>query len=387
MEHVTSLGAEHEHGNTPEHATAVEQEIRKGQVEREHTEIQVTDAQRRRSRRRSSDASVQPVPFAGISAMDDRSQRQSPAPQLTRHDAQTLAEVQGTTRGSGIADALRRSGRNRKGSLRQRLLGMNMLQVRRGPHENQQSTTEPYTIDTNMPETTPDDDTTPRPRTYNTPLRNPSSESGWPPAPGPSKSDSASSFRTSSYELVDQPAPAMLPETIAISSAPSTSTTDDDDEAASPYTPSGSSIAASYSTSSFQATSAAMSLLRRRPNRLTQHTSLSTALGTVQSPTDLALEDEWDYSETEWWGWIILIATWTVFVVGMGSCLGVWSWAWDVGETPYAPPELEDDPTLPITGYYPALMVCTAVMAWVWVVVAWVGMKYFRHAKMVGEDG
>ena len=94
-----------------------------------------------------------------------------------------------------------------------------------------------------------------------------------------------------------------------------------------------------------------------------------------------------DYSETEWWGWIILLATWIVFVVGMGSCLGVWSWAWDVGETPYAPPELEDDPTLPIVGYYPALIVMTGVTAWVWVFVAWVGMKYFRHAKVwYGED-
>ncbi|OJD22196.1 hypothetical protein ACJ73_06463, partial [Blastomyces percursus] len=99
-----------------------------------------------------------------------------------------------------------------------------------------------------------------------------------------------------------------------------------------------------------------------------------------------ALEEAWDYAETEWWGWIILLVTWLVFVVGMGSCLGVWSWAWDVGETPYAPPELEDDPTLPIVGYYPALIICTAVMAWVWVVVAWVGMKYFRHANISGED-
>ncbi|KAF2145039.1 uncharacterized protein K452DRAFT_133930 [Aplosporella prunicola CBS 121167] len=96
--------------------------------------------------------------------------------------------------------------------------------------------------------------------------------------------------------------------------------------------------------------------------------------------------DEWDYGETEWWGWVVLVVTWVVFVVGMGSCLDVWSWAWDVGETPYAPPELEDDPTLPIVGYYPALMVLTAVMAWVWVVVAWVGMKYFRHAKFMGDE-
>lgn len=71
----------------------------------------------------------------------------------------------------------------------------------------------------------------------------------------------------------------------------------------------------------------------------------------------------------------------------MGSVLGVWSWAWDVGETPYAPPELEDDATLPIVGYYPALIILTGVMAWVWVVVAWVGMKYFRHARFVdGEE-
>ena len=98
------------------------------------------------------------------------------------------------------------------------------------------------------------------------------------------------------------------------------------------------------------------------------------------------LPECWDYSETEWWGWVVLIVTWIVFVVGMGSCFDVWSWAWDVGETPYAPPELEDDPTLPIVGYYPALIILTTVMAWVWVVVAWVGMKYFRHAKISGED-
>ncbi|GKT85132.1 hypothetical protein Ct61P_02982 [Colletotrichum tofieldiae] len=48
-------------------------------------------------------------------------------------------------------------------------------------------------------------------------------------------------------------------------------------------------------------------------------------------------------------------------------------------------PELEDDPTLPIVGYYPALIILTCIMAWVWVIVAWVGMKYFRHAKISGE--
>lgn len=107
-----------------------------------------------------------------------------------------------------------------------------------------------------------------------------------------------------------------------------------------------------------------------------------SGLATTSLPTQDA---DWDYTETEWWGWVVLTVTWCVFVVGMGSCLDIWSWAWDVGKTPYAPPELEDDPTLPIVGYYPALIILTCVMAWVWVVVAWVGMKYFRHAKISGD--
>ncbi|CZT52044.1 uncharacterized protein RSE6_13283 [Rhynchosporium secalis] len=124
------------------------------------------------------------------------------------------------------------------------------------------------------------------------------------------------------------------------------------------------------------------SLTRRRSgNREKSPLSLG---GLAASPLPVH-DDEWDYAETEWWGWVVLIVTWIVFVTGMGSCLGVWSWAWDVGETPYAPPELEDDPTLPIVGYYPALIILTSVMAWVWVVVAWVGMKYFRHAKISGD--
>jgi phosphatidylinositol N-acetylglucosaminyltransferase subunit Y-like protein len=102
---------------------------------------------------------------------------------------------------------------------------------------------------------------------------------------------------------------------------------------------------------------------------------------TTVQPSD----SDWDYTETEWWGWVVLVVTWFVFVTGMGSCFGVWSWAWDVGTTPYAPPELENDETLPIVGYYPALLILTGVMSWIWVIVAWVGMKYFRHAKITGD--
>jgi hypothetical protein len=163
-----------------------------------------------------------------------------------------------------------------------------------------------------------------------------------------------------------------------------TSTTDEDDILSiRPHNPviprvlpSNSSGSESYFPPS------AGSLTRRRSgNKAKSPLSLGGLPSSPLPPPDA----EWDYSETEWWGWVVLIVTWVVFVTGMGSCLGVWSWAWDVGETPYAPPELEDDPTLPIVGYYPALIILTAVMAWVWVVVAWVGMKYFRHAKISGD--
>ena len=124
---------------------------------------------------------------------------------------------------------------------------------------------------------------------------------------------------------------------------------------------------------------------RPPPPRPSKSTSRSP-LASLPPSFPLATPSEHSYAETAYWGWFILFVTWIVFVVGMGSCFEVWSWAWDVGETPYAPPELEDDPTLPIVGYYPSLIILTGVMAWVWVVVAWVGMKYFKHAKMGGDE-
>ena len=120
-----------------------------------------------------------------------------------------------------------------------------------------------------------------------------------------------------------------------------------------------------------------------RPSKSATRSPLASLPPSFPLPTPV----EHSYAETAYWGWFILFVTWIVFVMGMGSCFGVWSWAWDVGETPYAPKELEDDPTLPIVGYYPCLIILTGIMAWVWVVVAWVGMKYFKHAKMGGDEG
>jgi hypothetical protein len=216
-----------------------------------------------------------------------------------------------------------------------------------------------------------DEETTPRRFSYENTALNSSTESGW-QAESQHPASMSSGLSTAVHE---KDTPKATAHHITSPVGPYASTTDDD-EGLSFFRPTNSANGAFYSPMQLQSSAPAATLRRRRSNRSGKHSSLAVAHALPNPELE-----EWDYSETEWWGWVILIATWIVFVVGMGSCLGVWSWAWDVGETPYAPPELEDDPTLPITGYYPALMVCTAVMAWVWVVIAWVGMKYFRHSK------
>lgn len=183
------------------------------------------------------------------------------------------------------------------------------------------------------------------------------------------------------------PPPMAPPEPRKVSPTRSYASTTDDEDVLSLQSRSvrpGLSSISSGSESYFPkpARKTSVSLQRRRS---VKHTKSPLSLqGLTASPLPVP-DAEYDYSETEWWGWVILVVTWVVFVVGMGSSLGVWSWAWDVGTTPYAPPEFEDDPTLPIVGYYPALMILTCIMAWVWVVTAWVGMKYFRHAKITGD--
>ncbi|CAO2648068.1 Nn.00g089900.m01.CDS01 [Neocucurbitaria sp. VM-36] len=284
--------------------------------------------------------------------------------------------AQGTKGASSITTALRqRRGRKRTGSLRK--TAMARVRERSSSLRKERTTDNHPAIISTMRAIPSDGEANPLHSSYENVLQDSSSNSGYLPTSILSQSSIADS--SDSIDDIECPIPQLGAPIIRTRVAPYTSTTDEDD-ATSLGRPSVSS-----STTSLHATTQGPknSLSRRRSNRSERRTSPVVDV----LPSNLDLDDEWDYSATEWWGWIVLIVTWIVFVVGMGSCLGVWGWAWDVGETPYAPPELEDDATLPITGYYPALIVCTAVMSWVWVVVSWVGMKYFRHAKVVGDDG
>lgn len=310
--------------------------------------------------------------LGSLSFLRSRDGTKKPMLRLAAEDDGQMEDTEAIQGRSSLATALRQNGqaRKRKGSLRK--AAMAKMRERSGSLRKDRTTVKPPIITTTMSTTSlDDDDSTPRRFSYENAPLNSSSDSGW-LLPESKLSQSA---LAPSVETAERP--RLLASPITSPVGPYASTTDED-EALSFYRPpmSGSSNTL-YSLSTQDP-----SVQRRRSNRSDRRTSLTI----VQTSADLEDEDDWDYSETEWWGWVVLIATWIVFVVGMGSCLGVWSWAWDVGETPYAPPELEDDESLPIVGYYPALIVCTAVMSWVWVVIAWVGMKYFRHSKMVGDD-
>jgi hypothetical protein len=309
-----------------------------------------------------------------------------PLPPPKREDGPSEMENHDETpkKQSAMASVVRESkGRKRKGSLRKTaILGTGKLRERRNSILDQKKSPSKHVDDSrgDMSPTSPDEENTPRRFSYENPALASSSETeiGW----SPLQKLSVSTDSDLSQDGLGHPTPRALASPLTSPIGAYASTTDDD-EGLSFSRPALPGNSATYLGVQLQPLNQSSSLQRRRSNNAAHGSSLTT----VHTPLAMVLEEEWDYSETEWWGWVVLVVTWVVFVVGMGSCLGVWSWAWDVGETPYAPPELEDDPTLPITGYYPALMVLTAVMAWVWVVVAWVGMKYFRHAKVVGDDG
>lgn len=300
-----------------------------------------------------------------------------PSPEYTPGDDQYLPKK--ASRSSLAAVVQQQKTRRRKGSLRKAaLLGRGAQRERKESKLNTQQP--PHGLDGTVSPTSPDgrkqpmlvglgiSDVTPRPSMDGYASR--TSSVLIPP------------ILTSQEDLLlDHPPPP----TTTSPSLPYISTTDEEDILHIPkhrQTLLQDQTSLSSSSESYFPLPPPTSIIRRRSSQKPKSPLSIAGLTTSALPTP---NDDWDYSDTEWWGWVILIITWLVFVVGMGSCTGVWSWAWDVGETAPAPPELEDDPTLPIVGYYPALMILTCIMAWVWVVVAWVGMKYFRHAKISGD--
>ena len=278
------------------------------------------------------------------------------------------AVKQRTRKGSLRKAALLGKGRDRKGSDTKQKSPLRRPQL---SPENERPSIAQLQVD--------DSDMTPRPSSdLSTPVSSPVSPPRWPLF---SASRLSLASIRSSVPSVD---PASSAASVTSPTLPTdASTTDDDEQLAFPRIPKF--IARKPPSSSGDSYFPPQKIIKHWSSASRTKSPLATQPQSLTN-SPVTTPEEWDYSETAFWGYVILIVTWLVFVVGIGSCFDVWSWAWDVGETPKAPPELEDDPTLPIVGYYPALLVLTCIMAWVWVVVAWVGMKYFRHADLRGDD-
>ncbi|KAJ9667979.1 hypothetical protein H2201_001784 [Coniosporium apollinis] len=310
-----------------------------------------------------------------------------------RNNTERDAPPTTTKRGSAMATAMSEDKvRRRKDSLRKAaMLGTGKLRERsdaprKSPPRSLHASINNQRDTPDSSSTSPEDRTPRRRFSYENPSAASSAESGITLFSPPPKHPHRAEDPQESAQAQPSARP-MLASPVAIDANPHpyVSTTDESDSSPYNYHDPSAATTVTATASSAGPTTTTAPVLRRRSKQSTSARAASPLSQSVLLP--LPTPDEDSNAETERYGWLLLICTWLIFVVGMGSCLGVWSWAWDVGETPYAPPELEDDPTLPIVGYYPALIVMTGVMAWVWVVVAWVGMKYFRHAKVVGEDG
>lgn len=100
------------------------------------------------------------------------------------------------------------------------------------------------------------------------------------------------------------------------------------------------------------------------------------------------------------WGWLLLISTWVIVILGIGAMLDLWVYLFPglaglpyaLHLTDYGSPEgvplpvhggasYEKETGVPVPGYYWCLVFMTGVAAWVWCVVSWMGMKFFRHTK------
>lgn len=68
-------------------------------------------------------------------------------------------------------------------------------------------------------------------------------------------------------------------------------------------------------------------------------------------------------------GYILLISTWVIFLISIGSLFDLW-----IISNPL-------DSDFPISNYYTYAILLIPVAAWIWCVVSWTGLKLFKHAK------
>uniref|UniRef100_A0A060T9D0 ARAD1C37158p n=1 Tax=Blastobotrys adeninivorans TaxID=409370 RepID=A0A060T9D0_BLAAD len=81
-------------------------------------------------------------------------------------------------------------------------------------------------------------------------------------------------------------------------------------------------------------------------------------------------------------GYLVTLASWTLLIIGVGFMYGLWSRVTGTYEPHTTNNHLFEDITgYPIRNYHVCLLILTGVVLWVWCIISWMGMKFFRHAK------
>jgi hypothetical protein len=83
-------------------------------------------------------------------------------------------------------------------------------------------------------------------------------------------------------------------------------------------------------------------------------------------------------------GILILAITWTIFIVGVGAVLNIWTIPNTIfqnvseGEVDEYGDPMDD---FPVKNYYSLAILLIPVMLWLWSVVSWTALKLFKHSK------
>ncbi|GMG40188.1 unnamed protein product [Ambrosiozyma monospora] len=95
------------------------------------------------------------------------------------------------------------------------------------------------------------------------------------------------------------------------------------------------------------------------------------------------------------YGILVLVCTWTVFVVGMGSVFNLWGWCFsdevldrfDGGFITHVRQlfKVFESQNETVDNYYVYCFFLSFAIIWIWCVVSWLSMKLFRHSKGIGR--
>ncbi|KAG0682448.1 hypothetical protein C6P40_001484 [Pichia californica] len=122
-----------------------------------------------------------------------------------------------------------------------------------------------------------------------------------------------------------------------------------------------------------------------------------STLSNMHTENDEEYEQQEEYLRNlKIYGYLIIITTWCVFVVTIGTIFNLWQWCFKINpkyidmlkSTSWVNFILEDinqQNVNVVDNYYILLFILTFVILWIWAVDSWISMKLFRHSKGGGS--